>query len=295
MAGRKTKPDFDFFQVDTDFFVNQKIKTLRRRFGSVGILTYLYILYSAYSNKGYYTEITSIEDFSHEIAESIGNSNLANIASKANDCISYLASSGEIDKHLLESKRLISGKSIQCRYIEMCLSCKRKVVINQAYLLVDLHDYPIDKIHISTEEITNSTEEITNSTEEMKRSISRNRSINHDMTTGACAHEESDFENRFKSFCEKWDIAVDSYSSLITELDFEKLDKAYFESASFLQDKEGRPFAQTLSWIVKNAQSIYAGKYKDKKRTAPRKGVLDEWEALHAKYAQEENEDDDGT
>lgn len=73
----------------------------------------------------------------------------------------------------------------------------------------------------------------------------------------ACARDDVE---RLRAFCEKWDISIDTNSSYILNLDFEKLDKAYAESISFLQN---RPFAKTLSWIVKNQSSIIAGKYKE--------------------------------
>lgn len=78
----------------------------------------------------------------------------------------------------------------------------------------------------------------------------------------ACVDEE--FTGKLKAFCKKWDIAIDTNSSLIANLDFVKLDKAYSESKTLLQDKQKAPYAHTLSWVVKNATSIYAKKYKDR-------------------------------
>lgn len=81
---------------------------------------------------------------------------------------------------------------------------------------------------------------------------------------GVCVHKEklTSFELNLNAFCKKWNITVDNYSSLIAELDFEKLNKAYSESTKFLQVA---PIARMISWIIKNTASIYAGKYKDKK------------------------------
>lgn len=72
---------------------------------------------------------------------------------------------------------------------------------------------------------------------------------------------ETDFEKRLNEFCNKWQVRIDSYSPLLADLDFEKLDKAYLESAKFLQVA---PVARCISWVIKNAVSIYNGKYKDK-------------------------------
>lgn len=167
--GRNTKTNFDFFRLNTDFFSNKKIKALRRHFGSVGILTYLYILAYAYGNDGYYIRIDSVDEFAFDIAESIGNSNLTQIASVATDCINYLASRGEINKHLLD-KGVISGESIQRQYIEMCLASKRKVEIKEENRLVDTSEYPMEKNLICSEETAISSEEMTVNSEEMQQS-----------------------------------------------------------------------------------------------------------------------------
>ncbi|MDE7330292.1 MAG: hypothetical protein K2N30_04285 [Clostridia bacterium] len=93
--------------------------------------------------------------------------------------------------------------------------------------------------------------------------IERNR-IEKNIPPSACTRE-NDFEHKFKAFCNKWGIQDNNfYSPLLADLDFEKLDKAYAESSTFLQDREKAPFAGTLSWIIKNAEDIYVGKFKDK-------------------------------
>ncbi len=149
---------------------------MRRHFGSVGILTYLYILTYAYGNDGYYIKIDSIEEFAYDIAESIGNSNLTQIASVATDCINYLASRGEINKHLLD-KGVISGESIQRQYIEMSLASKRKVEIKEEYRLVDTSEYPIEKNGINSEEMPINSEEMPINSEEMQPNILNNNNL----------------------------------------------------------------------------------------------------------------------
>lgn len=87
--------------------------------------------------------------------------------------------------------------------------------------------------------------------------------------------EQTDFEIRFKAFCEKWNVSIDNYSTSITELDFEKLDKAYSESKKFLQVSS---VARTISWIIKNSASILAGKYKDNDSSDSKKEIKGHWE-----------------
>ena len=209
MAGRNQKTNFDFFRLNTGFFSNKKIKALRRQFGSVGVLTYLYILSYAYGNDGYYIRIDSVEDFSYDIAESIANSNLTQVASVATDCINYLASRGEINKHLLD-KGVISGESIQRQYIEMCKAAQRKVEIKEEYRLVDTLEYPVEKNPISSEEIPISSEEIPKNSEEMqqnkiKENIEVSKKVSkkekeNNITPCACAHARESYDELFESF-----------------------------------------------------------------------------------------------
>lgn len=237
MAGRNTKTNFDFFRLYTDFFSNKKTKALRRHFGSVGILTYLYILAYAYGNDGYYIKIDSVEEFAYDIAESIGNSNFTQIASVATDCINYLASRGEINKHLLD-KGVISGKSIQRYYIEMSLAAKRKVEIKEEYRLVDTSEYPIEKNGINSEEMPINSEEMPINSEEMQQSILNNNNLQVSKKVSNKKENIQSYDEIFEEFCTpkrlkeaviefirhlkvSYDIVVlnDRLESLLVELD----------------------------------------------------------------------------
>lgn len=105
---------------------------------------------------------------------------------------------------------------------------------------------------------------------------------------------ERDFENRFDNFRKRWHIAVDICSPLIAELDFEKLSTAYEESKKFLQVA---PVAHTISWVVRNAASIYAGKYKDKQTAANARQSAHErsTEILKTLYEKSMGDEDDAT
>lgn len=86
----------------------------------------------------------------------------------------------------------------------------------------------------------------------------------------ACEEEQEAFEENLNAFCQRWNVKIDNYSPLMAELDFEKLNTAFSESTKFLQVA---PIARMITWIIKNASSIYAGKYKDKPETTDRKSV----------------------
>lgn len=256
-AGRNQKTNFDFFRLDTGFFSNKKIKALRRQFGSVGVLTYLYILSYAYGNDGYYIRIDSVEDFSYDIAESIANSNLTQVASVATDCINYLASRGEINKHLLD-KGVISGESIQRQYIEMCKAAKRKVEIKKEYLLVDTLEGPVEKNPNSSEEKAISSEEIRNNSEEMQQiKVNEIKYITHN---SACAGEEESFSKLLDKFLtDNPSVQIDTCHEDLYLIDFDELSNKIKESR-YLQQ------VTSLLWLVKNYRKIMTGYYKDFKK-----------------------------
>lgn len=83
------------------------------------------------------------------------------------------------------------------------------------------------------------------------------------------SNEISGFERSLKEFCSLWNVTIDNYSSDIANLDFERLSSAYDRSKKFLQTV---PCAKAMSWIVKNANSIYAGKYEDKQESVEPNG-----------------------
>lgn len=118
------------------------------------------------------------------------------------------------------------------------------------------------------------------------------KEINNIPPDSACAQEDTEFESKFNSFCSKYGIGIDSNSPFIADFDFDLLDKAYSESTTYLQDKDKYPAAHTLSWIVRNYQSIIIGKYKDKKKAVPKKSALDGWQAMYEKYSNEDDEDE---
>lgn len=112
-------------------------------------------------------------------------------------------------------------------------------------------------------------------------------------TAYTSAQGETEVETTLNSFCQKYGIYKDVCSPYLYDFDFDRLNMAYSESKSFLQNKDEYPFTQTLSWIVKNYASILAGKYRDRKSSGKHKGgIIDGWQALHDKYLEEEGDDD---
>lgn len=164
--GRNEKTSFDFFRVETDFFNNKKIKSLRRLYGPIGLSTYLYLLAYIYGHDGYYVKFSSLEDLSYDIAEAISGDNVGKVARRVAECINYLADSDLIDKGYL-AEGIITSVSMQGQYIAMCKACRRLIKLPK-YCLIDEDSFKSSEKEITSEEIPISSEEIPISSEKMQ-------------------------------------------------------------------------------------------------------------------------------
>ena len=156
--GRNEKTNFDFFRLETSFFSNKKIKSLRRLYGPIGLSTYLYLLCYVYGNDGYYMQFSSIDDLSFDIAEAIAGDNVGKVARRVAECINYLADSDLIDKGYL-AEGIITSVSMQGQYIAMCRASKRVIKLEK-FRLIDESVVTIEKKPISSEEKGIYSEEI---------------------------------------------------------------------------------------------------------------------------------------
>lgn len=174
--GRNLKAGFGYFPLDTDFFTDSgKMKALRRAHGSIGLLTYLYLLCRIYTN-GYYFKFYDIEELACDIAESIANEQFKRVAARVTETINYLVGRGMLDEALFE-KGIISGVAMQEQYVISAYKAKRKIVMD-VHCLVDVGDC-IRKIRESSEEKGISSEEKQISSEESTQSKSKRKKENN--------------------------------------------------------------------------------------------------------------------
>lgn len=164
--GRVEKTNFDFFRVETTFFSNKKIKSLRRLYGPIGLSTYLYLLCYIYGNDGYYLQFSSIQDLSYDIAEAIAGDNVGKVARRVAECINYLADSDLIDKGYL-AEGIITSVSIQGQYIAMSRATKR-VTKMEKFCLLGEDFINAEKKAINSEEMPINSEEKAINSEEMQ-------------------------------------------------------------------------------------------------------------------------------
>lgn len=136
---RPIKVGLSYFPLDTSFFSNEKIKTLRRKHGAIGVLTYLNILCKVYGKDGYFFKIPGgdKESFYMDIAEEIasGNDQIRQVTSRVRETIHHLLEQGILDRDLFD-KDVISGIALQEQYVLATYKARQKVKID-IYGLVD--------------------------------------------------------------------------------------------------------------------------------------------------------------
>jgi hypothetical protein len=120
MANNKT--GLNYYNIDTDRYMDIKIKRLKKDFGCSGIAVYDYILCEIYRVKGCF--IAWDESTAFDVAEYFGlKENLVM------EIVTYCGVVGLFDRELLTGGKILTSKSIQSRYIEMCNRAKRNNVI----------------------------------------------------------------------------------------------------------------------------------------------------------------------
>ena len=116
MANNKT--GFEYYSVETNRYLDIRIKRLKKSFGCNGIAVYDYILSGIYRDRGCFVEWD--ENTAFDVAEYFGIKE-----SLVNEIVNYCCAVGLFDKALLASERILTSQSIQKRYLEMCTRAKR--------------------------------------------------------------------------------------------------------------------------------------------------------------------------
>ena len=125
---RPQKNGLDYFPLDVDMDQDDKIALIEAQHGVVGFAIVIKLLMKIYKSS-YFYEWTEKEQllFSKRINVDINSINVV-----INDCIKW----GLFDRNLLESKKILTSKGIQSRYLE-AVGRRTKVEIKKEYLLLD--------------------------------------------------------------------------------------------------------------------------------------------------------------
>lgn len=106
---RPQKKGLDYFPLDTDFFDNDsRIKILKARYRSDGVLIYVYLLCEIYKH-GYYMEIN--DDLEYIISSELGMS-----PEKVKQVLKFLTKRSLFDSKLFDSDNVLTSAGIQKRF-----------------------------------------------------------------------------------------------------------------------------------------------------------------------------------
>lgn len=135
---------FTYFKVDTDHFQDIRIKKLRRAFGTDGYAVWSYILNEIYRNGGGVIEWD--ENTAYDVADywDLKETTVSEI-------VNYCVAVGLFSKELLSGGRILTSRAIQERYAAMCHLTKRKLDINEKWLLIGDKENETDNTESETE------------------------------------------------------------------------------------------------------------------------------------------------
>lgn len=232
----KIMPALRFFRLDCDFFINPKIKALRRAHGTVGLATYLYILCKVY-NEGYYIKVHDLDQFSYDIAESIANRQIASVAASVRESIDYMAGSVNLLDRSCLDVGILTSKAIQEQYRVINAQMKRKAQIGEYNLLTPNQN--VEEIGINSEYMPINSEDMAINSKNMPRDRDRDREIK---------------ESKEKDDDTPLDLnSLDGFLSSEAEAI-----RTAFEQSSWLRDN-----ITSTKWVRKNIGKIVSGYYRD--------------------------------
>ena len=187
--GRPQQVGLMYFPIDTNFFFNKKVKSLRRAHCSIGIAVYLNILCRVYSN-GYYYRFDDYDELVKDIAEDIvgEREQIRQIAARVSETLHYMLEVGLIERSLFEMN-VISSRAIQEQFAESVRKAKRNTKID-SYNLVGVNVVAPEN-GVSSEEMAVSSEETRVSSEFSTQSKVKENNITTTTTvrTRACARK----------------------------------------------------------------------------------------------------------
>ena len=118
-VGRKVKAGLSYYNVDTDRYQDIRIKKLLHNFSTAGLSVYDFILNEIYRDKGYFIKWDESTVFNVADVLKVKESTIQEV-------VNYCCSVGLFNKAVFTNENVLTSKSIQDRYLNVCLLCKRK-------------------------------------------------------------------------------------------------------------------------------------------------------------------------
>lgn len=133
VMARPKKIGLDYFPFDVDFFEDKAVKVLKGRFGSDGIVLYIYLLCTVYSDKGYYTKVD--DDFNYVVSSDLGMN-----SEKTGLIMKFLCERSMLEGQLLVSDNVITSHGIQARFQEAKKMSRTDVEVEQKYWVLEKNE-----------------------------------------------------------------------------------------------------------------------------------------------------------
>lgn len=124
------KQGFNYYKAETDRFQDIKIKRLKKRFQCTGYAVYQYLLNEVYRVRGYYMKFTEDERF--DVSEYWGIEE-----QEVTDIVEYCAEIGLFNAEMWQRHGILTARSIQARYLDICKVSKKTPAIQEEYRLVE--------------------------------------------------------------------------------------------------------------------------------------------------------------
>lgn len=137
-----------YFSLDVDFFKNRKTRILLGKYGTDGVILYLYLLCEIYE-AGYYLKID--DDFEYIVAQDLNMSH-----DKIGQIMNFLCKRSLLDDKLFTSDKVLTSHRIQTTYQEINKGRGVKIPLEvdaKYWLLNDAETQPFIKV-INFEEIS---------------------------------------------------------------------------------------------------------------------------------------------
>ena len=120
--GRIARKGFEYYRAETDRFRDIKIRKLRKEHSCAGYAIYQYVLNEIYRVEGCYIRFTQDELFDCAEYWNMREEEVLRI-------INYCTETGLFNAGIWKQYGILTGHSIQIRYVSMCHAAKRKTVI----------------------------------------------------------------------------------------------------------------------------------------------------------------------
>lgn len=132
---RPQKEGLDYFPLDTGLFEDNSMKVVKGKYGTQGILLYVYLLCSVYKDKGYFLPY-------NDDINCIASSELNMDTGQVKKMVDFLCEKELFDSKLFKDEKILTSKGIQKRFQFAIKSraARRKIPIVDKYWLLDAED-----------------------------------------------------------------------------------------------------------------------------------------------------------